>query len=104
MKFFKYLLFVVYLLYFQQLVADECKNFEDKVLSIPYPENGIVTDGQQPKFDLGIFFKQDFNYQTNETFIARDKNNYPIVKFSLSERKIKPSSTLPKCCSVLNKP
>lgn len=95
-KFFKYLLFVVYLLYFQQLVADECKSFEDKVLSIPYPENGIVTDGQQPKFDLGIFFKQDFNYQTNETFIARDKNNYPIVKFSLSERKIKPSSTLIK--------
>ena len=39
------------------MIADECKNFEDKVLAIPYPDNGYVTDGQQPRQDIGIFSK-----------------------------------------------
>ena len=56
MNFLRYTLVFVLLLFTQNLIADECKNFEEKVLSIPYPAEGLVTDGQQPRNDLGIFF------------------------------------------------
>ena len=75
MKFFKYLFVVIYLLWSQQLAASECENFEDKVLSIPYPENGMVTAGEQAKNDLGIFFHQEFDYDKDVIKIRRDKNN-----------------------------
>ena len=59
-----------------------------KFLSIPYPENGIVTDGQQPKFDLEYFLNKILIIKLMRLKIARDKNNYPIVKFSFFGKKI----------------
>ena len=32
--------------------------FEEKVLSIPTPASGVVSDGQQPKYDTGIFLEK----------------------------------------------
>ena len=40
------------------MLADECKNFEDKVMSIPFPENGIVSDGQQQGMILAYIFSK----------------------------------------------
>ena len=96
MKFFKYLFIVIYLLWSQQLAASECENFEDKVLSIPYPENGMVTAGEQAKNDLGIFFHQEFDYDKDVIKIRRDKNNYPILKFSFFEKNLQPGTSIIK--------
>ena len=96
MKFFKYLFIVIYLLWSQQLAASECENFEDKVLSIPYPENGMVTAGEQAKNDLGIFFHQEFDYDKDVIKIRRDKNNYPILKFSFFEKNLEPGTSIIK--------
>jgi len=95
-KFFKYLLFIFCFLYPQQIVADECKNFDDKVLSIPYPDDGMVTAGEQARNDLGIFFKQDYDYDKDLIKIKRDKNNYPILKFSFFEKNLKPNTSIIK--------
>ena len=61
MNFLRFLinLFIITVLFNSSLFGDECQNFEDKVLSIPYPENGYVTDGQQPRYDLGLFFTKN---------------------------------------------
>ncbi len=83
-------------MYSQQLVASECENFEDKVLSIPYPENGMVTAGEQARNDLGIFFHQEYDYDKDVIKIKRDKNNYPILKFSFFEKNLEPSSSIIK--------
>ena len=96
MKFFKYLFIVIYLLWSQQLAASECENFEDKVLSIPYPENGMITAGEQAKNDLGIFFYQEFDYDKDVIKIRRDKNNYPILKFSFFEKNLEPGTSIIK--------
>ena len=87
---FSYLL-ILFLIFFAQVsISDECKNFEDKVLAIPYPDNGYVTDGQQPKKDIGIFFHQEYDYNNNRIVLKRNKDNYPIIKISFIERNIKP--------------
>ena len=83
MYFFRILSAILIYLILGVSVADECKNFEDKVLAIPMPEVGMVTDGQQPKYDLGLFFFQDYNYEKDQIIIKRDSNNYPILKFHL---------------------
>ena len=96
MKFFKFLFIVIYLFWSQQLAASECENFEDKVLSIPYPENGMITAGEQAKNDLGIFFHQEYDYDTDVIKIRRDKNNYPILKFSFFEKNLQPGTSIIK--------
>ena len=96
MNFLRFTLICVFLIFSQNLIADECKNFEEKVLSIPYPADGLVTDGQQPRNDLGIFFHHNYDFDTNNLIFLRDENNYPIVKFSFSERNIKPLSSIIK--------
>ena len=61
----KYKLIILFIIITFKALADECKNFEDKVMSIPFPENGIVSDGQQPRYDTGIYFLNNFNYTKN---------------------------------------
>ncbi len=90
----RYILILFSIFFFQVAISDECKNFEDKVLAIPYPDNGYVTDGQQPKQDIGIFFHKEYDFENDEMKIRRDDKNYPIVKFSFIERKIKPLTSL----------
>ena len=82
MSYLRILLILVFIFSNNLLFADECKNFEDKVLAIPIPEVGMVTDGQQPKFDVGLFFHQDYDYEQDKILIRRDENNHPILKFS----------------------
>ena len=98
MNFLRFLinLFVITVLFNSSLFGDECQNFEDKVLSIPYPENGYVTDGQQPRYDLGLFFHQEYDYQNKKIIIKRNNKNYPIIKFSLIEKKINPGDVIKK--------
>ena len=38
--------------------SDECKNFEENLLSLPTIASGVVSDGQQPKYDTGIFLEK----------------------------------------------
>ena len=84
-------LIVLYFFFiFFKVYADECKNFEEKVLSIPTPVNGIVTDGQQPKYDTGIYFIKKFSYETNKLELERDENNYPILRISFFEERLVP--------------
>ena len=79
-------LIVLYFFFiFFNVHADECKNFEEKVLSIPTPASGVVSDGQQPKYDTGIFGK-NFNYNKGELFLKRDKDNYPILRTSFLKK------------------
>ena len=80
-------LIVLYFFFiFFKVYADECKNFEEKVLSIPTPASGVVSDGQQPKYDTGIFLEKSFNYNKGELFLKRDENNYPILRTSFFEK------------------
>ena len=74
----------IFLVSFSTL-ADECKNFENKVLAIPPPIEGLVTDGQQEKNDLGLFFHKEYVFEDNIIKIKRDKNNYPVLKISFIE-------------------
>ena len=69
---FKFILLGFFFLFFKAY-ANECKNFEEKVLSIPTPASGVVSDGQQPKYDTGIFLEKSFNYDKGELFLKRDK-------------------------------
>jgi hypothetical protein len=87
-SYLRFLLILVFIFSNNFLFADECKNFEDKVLAIPIPEVGMVTDGQQPKFDVGLFFHQDYDYEQDKILIRRDENNHPILKFSFVQRDI----------------
>ena len=82
MKFKNFLLifFLISLILPNYVKSDECKNFEDKVLEIPYPEDGLVTDGQQPRNDLGIYFHKTYDYEKNKIVIKRNQDGYPIVK------------------------
>tara|TARA_B100001121_G_scaffold250909_1_gene227024 strand:- start:476 stop:1894 length:1419 start_codon:yes stop_codon:yes gene_type:complete len=82
---FKFILLGFFFLFFKAY-ANECKNFEEKVLSIPTPASGVVSDGQQPKYDTGIFLEKSFNYDKGELFLKRDKDNYPILRASFFEK------------------
>ena len=56
MNFFKY--FLITIIFFFKIFpsySDECQRFIDTVLEIPEPKEGLVTDGQQPRKDLGLF-------------------------------------------------
>ena len=96
MKFKNFLLlfFLISLILPNYLKSDECKNFEDKVLNITTPEGKIVSAGEKPKYDLGLFFQQSFDYKENKIIIKRDINNYPVLKFSLFERDLKPNTSI----------
>ena len=102
MKFKNFLLlfFLISLILPNYVKSDECKNFEDKVLEIPYPEDGLVTDGQQPRNDLGIYFHKTYDYEANKLIIKRDQKNYPIVKISFIEKKINQLSSIISLNSV----
>ena len=43
-----------------------------------------------------VFFHHNYDFDTNNLIFLRDENNYPIVKFSFSERNIKPLSSIKK--------
>ena len=81
MYFFKFTaLFLIFFLKNVYLYGDECQNFIKSVLEIPIPQEGMVTDGQQPKNDIGIFFHTEYDFEKNIIKIKRDINNYPILK------------------------
>ena len=88
MSYLRYLFILFFIFSNNVLLADVCKNFEEKVLAIPIPEAGMVTDGQQPKYDVGLFFHQDYDYEQDKILIRRDENNHPILKFSFVQRDI----------------
>ena len=48
-----------------QSYADECTNFIDTVLKIPIPSEGMVSDGQQQKNDLGLYFYKYYDSKNN---------------------------------------
>ena len=96
MSFLRILLSILLIFFAQVSTANECDNFEEKVLSIPIPTEGYVTDGQQPKYDLGIFFHQDYDYQYDKIVIKRNKENFPIIKISFIEKNIKPFTAIKK--------
>jgi len=93
-SFLRILLSILLIFFAQVSTANECDNFEEKVLSIPIPTEGYVTDGQQPKYDLGIFFHQDYDYQYDKIVIKRNKENFPIIKISFIEKNIKPFTAI----------
>ncbi len=92
----KYKLIILFIFITFKALADECKNFEDKVMSIPFPENGIVSDGQQPRYDTGIYFLNNFNYTKNKVIIDRNKNNFPILRISFFNDDIKSEQPIQK--------
>lgn len=85
----KYKLIIFFIFITLKAFADECKNFEDKVLAIPLPANGIVSDGQQPRYDAAIYFSKDFDFKNNKILIHRDEKNYPILRVSFFNEDIK---------------
>lgn len=85
----KYKLIILFIFITFKAFADECKNFENKVMAIPFPENGIVSDGQQPRYDAGIYFLKNFDYTKKKFIIERNKNNFPVLRISFFNDKIK---------------
>ena len=89
-KFFAFLILLAQV----QSYADECTNFIDTVLKIPIPSEGMVADGQQQKNDLGLYFYKYYDSKNNIIKIKRDKNNHPILKFSIINDEIPPQSSI----------
>ena len=85
MKLVKFITIFFIILFSFSTQADECKKFNEKVLSIPIPDDGLVTDGQQSRNDLGLFFHKNYRFEKNDIKINRNKDNYPIIKISFLE-------------------
>ena len=94
MSYLRYLFILFFIFSNNVLLADVCKNFEEKVLAIPIPEVGMVTDGQQPKYDVGLFFHQNYDYNQDKILIKRDANNHPILKFSFIQKDIESNTPI----------
>lgn len=95
MNLFRFIFIVFSIFFFTFLVnADECQRFKDKVLEIPEPESGYVTDGQQPKNDLGLFYQIEYNSLKNYFKIKRDKKNFPILKVAISKKEISTNTSI----------
>ena len=95
MNFLRY--FFIIIIFFLKIFpsySDECKRFIDTVLEIPEPKEGLVTDGQQPRKDLGLFYYKEYDFDRNIIKIKRDKNNYPILKISFINSQISPNSSI----------
>ena len=83
MKFFKYLftIFLSFVIFLNISNADVGSDFNNLInekhdfTEYPYSEN---------RNDVGIFYEFDFNNKIIK--IKRDKNNFPIVRFSLFEK------------------
>ncbi len=79
---------------FSSMAVDVCKNFEDKINAIPPANEGYISDGQETKKNLGLYFHSEFIFEKNVLQYKRDDNNYPIVKFSLLNDAIAPNSSI----------
>ena len=71
--------------------AAECETFGKKVDEqydpiIPYEE----------KNDLGIYWSYVLDQNNQKIIVNRDENNFPIVKFSLLEKKLSPGTVVKK--------
>ena len=71
--------------------AAECETFGKKVDEqydpiIPYEE----------KNDLGIYWSYAWDQNNQKIIVNRDENNFPIVKFSLLEKKLSPGTVVKK--------
>ena len=94
MKLVKFISIFFIILFSFSTQADECKKFNEKVLSIPIPDDGLVTDGQQSRNDLGLFFHKNYRFEKNDIKINRNKDNYPIIKISFLEDAIPHNSPI----------
>ena len=70
-------------------IADTCKDFykavtEQAEVAIPFEE--II--------DLGIYFNYDWDQTEQKKIIKRNKNNFPIIRFSLLEDKLTPGTVI----------
>ena len=87
MKFFKYLftIFLSFVIFLNISNADVGSDFNNLInekhdfTEYPYSEN---------RNDVGIFYEFAFDFNNKIIKIKRDKNNFPIVRFSLFEKKI----------------
>ena len=75
--------------FFSVAIADTCKDFykavtEQVEITIPYEE--II--------DLGIYFNYDWDQTEQKKIIKRNKNNFPIIRFSLLEDKLTPGTVI----------
>ena len=86
MKFFKYLItiFSSFIMFLNISNADVGSDFNNLInekhdfTEYPYSEN---------RNDVGIFYEFAFDFNNKIIKIKRDKNNFPIVRFSLFEKK-----------------
>ena len=74
--------------FFSSAIADPCKNFDKAVIEeyepiFPFEE----------KDDLGIFFNYEWD-ENNQKIIIERKNKFPIIKFSLFEKKLHPGAVV----------
>lgn len=70
-------------------IADPCKIFEKIVIEeyepiFPFEE----------KVDLGIFFNYEWDEINQKIIIKRNKNKFPVIKFSLFEEKLHPGAVV----------
>ena len=75
--------------FFSSAIADPCKNFDKAVIEeyepiFPFEE----------KDDLGIFFNYEWNKNNQKKIIKRNKKEFPIIKFSLFEKKLHPGAVV----------
>ena len=63
-------------------IADTCKNFYEALLQLDadtYPSEKIN--------DLGIYWEYKWDNETKDRIIKRNKNNFPLIRFSLFSQK-----------------
>jgi len=74
---------------FSPAIADTCKNFYNAVSqlkNVTFPSEMIT--------DSGIYFDYKWDQDKKEKIIKRNKNNFPIVRISLVEKKLIPGTVI----------
>lgn len=67
--------------------ANECDGLLWNQVLLENKEKHYETPFLEERNDIGIFFDFQWNSELQKTEIKRDKNNYPIIRFSLFDKK-----------------
>ena len=71
--------------------ASECEDFGKKV-----DEKYNPIPPYEEKNNLGIYWTPTWDQNNQKIIVNRDENNFPIVKFSLLEKKLSPGTVVKK--------
>ena len=74
------------ILYLVNANADKCDKGSWSQILLENKHYHYETPFLEERNDIGIFFDFEWNSETQKIIIKRDKNNYPIIRFSLFDK------------------